>query len=149
MNRLYTVVTLVFVDTDNLCYNHGRYSAAALFDGEDRGDAKLMTEYDNKRFFLSINEDRYYPQFLVDKVQDIISALVTDMENGVAKSPEELQARFDMAYEAINSLKQEFEANGSELETVARDSLYTTVEDIIEYFHLPIDADHAARMVFF
>ena len=44
---------------------------------------------------------------------------------------------------AINDLQEEFYEHDSELETMARDSIATTIGDILEYFNIDIDLETA------
>ena len=45
----------------------------------------------------------------------------------------------------INELEEDFEENDSEIETVARDCIGTTVEYILRYFDIDIDIEEAIR----
>jgi methyl-accepting chemotaxis protein len=89
-------------------------------------------------------DDNYYPDFLVDKVKDAIQAAVVFIEEG-SRSSEEIQSAFDEMVLKINALQEEFEENNSCLETVARDSIGVTVENIIQYFAVDIDVEEAIR----
>lgn len=44
-----------------------------------------------------------------------------------------------------NELQEEFDENDSEIETVTRDSIGMTVENILKYFEIDIDAEEAIR----
>ena len=46
---------------------------------------------------------------------------------------------------AINDLQEEFDANDSEIETMARDSIGVTVEHILVWFDIDIDIEEALR----
>ena len=46
---------------------------------------------------------------------------------------------------AINELEELFEENDSEIETVARDCIGTTVAYILDWFAIPIDIEEAIR----
>ena len=50
----------------------------------------------------------------------------------------------EMVY-AINDLQEEFDENGSEIETAARDCIGENVGYILEWFDIPIDAEEAIR----
>lgn len=58
---------------------------------------------------------------------------------------EEIQEKLDEMTIAINELQNEFYQNNSEIETVARDSIGETVEEILQYFELDIDTEEAIR----
>ena len=46
---------------------------------------------------------------------------------------------------AINRLEEEFDAAGSELDTVARDCIATDVIYILEWFEIDLDVEDALR----
>ncbi len=51
--------------------------------------------------------------------------------------------KFDEMTLAINDLQEEFEENGSEIETEARESIGETVEYILSWFDIGIDVEDA------
>ena len=66
-------------------------------------------------------EDGYFPDFLVDKLRDLIENVITFLETG-EQDLQKIQEKFDEMTLAANDLEEEFEKNGSELETAARES---------------------------
>jgi len=88
-----------------------------------------------------VNDD-YYPKFLVDKVKDLILPVIERLENG-EKDEAVIQESLDTMTLAINDLQEEFYEHDSELETMARDSIATTIGDILEYFNIDIDLETA------
>jgi methyl-accepting chemotaxis protein len=86
--------------------------------------------------------DGYFPDFLVDKVKELMENVIGFLETGERDS-EEIQSKFDEMTLAINDLQEEFEENESELETVARESIAETVEYILEWFNIDIDVEDA------
>ncbi|RXZ81675.1 hypothetical protein EBB07_13540 [Paenibacillaceae bacterium] len=86
--------------------------------------------------------DGYFPDFLVDKVKEQIASLVSFLESGTYTN-DDIQAKLDEMTLAINDLQEEFEENESEIETVARDSIGTTVEEILQFFEIDIDIETA------
>lgn len=89
-------------------------------------------------------EDSYYPPFLVEKVKELILELVAFLEPE-EKTEEEIQKKCDEITQAINELQEEFDENDSEIETVARESIFATVKDIFEHFNISIDPEEAIR----
>lgn len=89
-------------------------------------------------------KDDYYPNFLVDKIKVLLEGGVHYLEQG-PHSLEEIQAKFDEITLAINDLEDEFYANSSELETVARDSIAETVIDILQAYNIELDVEDALR----
>lgn len=98
--------------------------------------------FDDGRYLTDMYNDNYYPRFLVDKVKALIAELVTFLEAGT-HTKEEIQAKFDVMTIGINDLQEEFWDNDSEIETVARESIGQTVEDILTHFSIDIDVEDA------
>ncbi len=96
------------------------------------------------KFLGDMYRDDYYPPRLVDKVRGAIKELVAFLESS-PHSPDEVQAELDRVTRVINDLQGEFEENESEIETVARDSIGTTVEEILKFFAVDIDIETAIR----
>ncbi len=103
----------------------------------------MMKKFDENYVLLEdmVNDD-YYPKFLVDKVKDLIIPVIHLLENG-EKDKAVIQGALDTMTFAINDLQEEFDEHDSELETVARDSIATTIGDILEYFDIDIDIETA------
>jgi len=102
-----------------------------------------MKKFDENYVLLEdmVNDD-YYPKFLVDKVKDLIIPVIDLLENG-EENKIVIQKALDTMTLAINDLQEEFDEHDSELETVARDSIATTIGDILEYFDIDIDIETA------
>ena len=96
----------------------------------------------NYMLLASMYRDEYYPDFLVDKVLEPVQNVIAFLETGETDL-EKIQEKFDEMTEAINDLQEEFEDNGSELETVARESIGETVEYILDWFGIDIDVEDA------
>lgn len=103
----------------------------------------MMKKFDENYVLLEdmVNDD-YYPKFLVDKVKDLIIPVIDLLENG-EENKTVIQKALDTMTLAINDLQEEFDEHDSELETVARDSIATTIGDILEYFDIDIDIETA------
>lgn len=93
-------------------------------------------------YLKDMYNDTYYPKHLVDKIKDEILKVVAFIEED-GHSNDEIQAKFDIMTDAINDLQEDFEDADSEIETVARDSIGTTVADILEHYKIDIDAEDA------
>ncbi len=89
-------------------------------------------------------EDGYFPGFLVDKVRNLVQEVIDFLESG-EKDLEEIQEKFDEMTLAVNDLQEEFEDNGSELETGARESIGETVDYILKWFNIDMDVEDAIR----
>ena len=89
-------------------------------------------------------QDKYYPDFLVDKVKDELQKIIDLLESGETGT-EAVQETLDEAVCGINDLQQEFDENDSEIETVARECIAADVAYILEWFDIPIDTEEAIR----
>jgi len=102
-----------------------------------------MKQFDkNYKLLEDMYSDGYFPEFLVDKVRDLIQNVIDFLETG-ERDLDKIQARFDEMTLAINDLEEEFEENDSEIETVARESIGETVQYILEWFDIDIDVEDA------
>ncbi len=88
--------------------------------------------------------DKYYPKLLVDKLRAALQETVHFIEEG-NHSTTEIQASLDQTILKTNELQAEFEEHDSELETVARESIAATVENILACFGIDIDIEEAIR----
>lgn len=95
-------------------------------------------------YLKKMYEDKFFPPFLVDKVRDTIKELVAFIEQG-GHSKDEVQDELDNMVAKINDLQEEFYSNNSEIETAARESIASTVEEILIYFDVYIDIEEALR----
>lgn len=89
-------------------------------------------------------QDDYYPTFLVNKVKDELQKVIDVLESGETDT-EAVQEALDAAVCGINDLQEEFDENGSEIETVARECIAADVAYILEWFDIPIDTEEAIR----
>ena len=104
-----------------------------------------MKKFDsNYKLLEEMYEDGYFPDFLVDKVKDLVQEVITFLETG-ERDLENIQRKFDKMTLAINDLEEEFEQNDSELETVAREAIAETIEYILNWFEIDIDIEDALR----
>ena len=104
-----------------------------------------MKKFDsNYKLLEEMYEDGYFPDFLVDKVKDLVQEVITFLETG-ERDLENIQRKFDEMTLAINDLEEEFEQNDSELETVAREAIAETIEYILNWFEIDIDIEDALR----
>lgn len=104
-----------------------------------------MKEFDqNYKLLEEMYQDKYYPNFMVDKVKGELQKVIYLLEKG-EKNTEIIQEKLDEAVCAINDLQEEFYENDSEIETVARDCIGVTVEYILKWFGIDIDTEEAIR----
>lgn len=102
-----------------------------------------MKKFDADYWLLKdMYRDGYFPDFLVDRVKALVQDVIGFLETG-ERDLEKIQSKFDEMTLAINDLQQEFEDNGSEIETAARDSIGETVAYILEWFDVDIDVEDA------
>lgn len=74
-------------------------------------------------WLIQMYEDGYFPNMLVDKVRTILLDVCEKIEQEQPKDLNQLYAITNQGVEKINNLASEFDENGSELETVARDCM--------------------------
>jgi predicted dinucleotide-utilizing enzyme len=102
-----------------------------------------MKKFDKDYKLLdAMYQDGYFPDFLVDKIKELVQNVIAVLETGERNS-EKIQSKFDEMTLAINDLQEEFEENDSEIETAARESIGETVEYILKWFDIDIDAEDA------
>lgn len=92
--------------------------------------------------------DDFYPKFLVDKLKSELEKIIAFLETG-ERNLGKIQNEFDRAFIEMNKLQDEFSKNNSELETVARESVWEAVEYIVRKFNLEIDFKEASRKMEF
>ncbi len=102
---------------------------------------KLPADFE---YLKDMYTDEYFPNFLVDKLKDIIKETVSFIEAGT-HSTEAIQESLDQMIFKINELQNEFEENDSEIETGARESIGLTIENILSYFEIDIEVEEAMR----
>ena len=104
-----------------------------------------MKQFDESYILLrAMVSDSYYPNFLVEKVEETMAPVIRMLEAGETDL-DVIQDKLDEMTLAINELEAEFEEHDSELETVARESIAETVEYILEWFQIDIDTETAIR----
>lgn len=104
-----------------------------------------MKKFDkNYSLIKDMVNDDYYPQFLVEKIKALIIPVIDLLENGET-NVNIIQEKLDEMTLAINDLQEDFDENGSEIETVARDSIAVTIGYIMEWFGIDIDTETALR----
>lgn len=104
-----------------------------------------MKKFDeNYQLLADMYQDGYFPDFLVDKVKELLQNVIAYLETG-EQDLEKIQKQFDEMTLAINDLQEEFEENDSEIETAARDSIGETVEYILKWFQIDLDVEDAIQ----
>ena len=102
-----------------------------------------MKKFDeNYELLAAMYRDGYFPNFLVDKIKELVQNVIGVLENG-ERSLAEIQNIFDEMTMAINDLQEEFEENDSEIETVARESIAETVEYILRWYNIDLTVEDA------
>lgn len=104
-----------------------------------------MRLFDKKYNLLhEMYQDKYYPNFMVDKVSRELQKAIDLLEIGEIDA-EIIQDKMDEITCAINDLQEEFNENDSEIETMARECIAEDVWYILEWFNIPIDVEEAIR----
>lgn len=95
-------------------------------------------------YLVDMYRDDYYLNFLVDKVKKFLQVA----EQTLASEPTNLSAiqqALDVAVIGINELAEEFYANQSEIETMAREDIAETVMTSLEHYNITLDIEEALR----
>lgn len=88
-------------------------------------------------YLRGMYHDGYFPTHLVDRVRDTIIELVSFLESG-EHATAEVQEDLDRVAQDINVLQAAFESEGSEIETVARNSIGVTIREILSFFEIDL-----------
>lgn len=97
-----------------------------------------MADYE---FLAVLYEDDFFPNHVLDKGKAILVGLCERLE---ADRPADLAALYVLTHAAtreFNALEPEFEAAGSEIETVAREEICGDISNIAEAYGFT-DAEH-------
>lgn len=97
----------------------------------------------NYNFLDEMYQDTYFPSKLVDKGKRILLALCSDIEAKNPKSNEGVYVLTHKATIAFNVLAMEFEQNGSEIETAAREAIATDISFILTAYGFKADLEEA------
>lgn len=97
----------------------------------------------NHRWLADMYDDGYFPDHLVDKVRDVMVAMAEQIEAAQPKTEAEVYAITHPATEAINDLEDDFFEAGSEIETVARDSIAVNFRAVLSAYGVPFDLEDA------
>ena len=94
-------------------------------------------ELANYSFLSGMYQDSYFPTYLVDKGKNILINLCLEIEKTNPKTLTELYKLTHNATRQFNALAYEFDANGSEIETVAREVIALDIEFIARSYNFP------------
>lgn len=86
------------------------------------------------QWLTDMYQDAYFPKFLVDKIKAILLDVCETIEKQQPTELEQLYKITNQGVEKINDLESEFDDNGSELETVARDCMGMDFEFIAKAY---------------
>jgi hypothetical protein len=92
-------------------------------------------------FLNDMVKDSYFPPHLVKKGQDILKRLCLKIEANKPASLDELYTLTHQATEEFNALGNNFEEEGSELETAARESIAADFEEIAKAYGFNADIE--------
>lgn len=96
------------------------------------------------KYVEDMYRDDYYPTVLVDRVKNLLEQVEAVLKTG--ETDEHLiQQAFDQAVMGINDLAEAFDEQGSEIETVARESIAETVFQMIDEYNIQTDIEELLR----
>ncbi|MFB9994835.1 DUF5713 family protein [Deinococcus oregonensis] len=93
------------------------------------------------RFLSDMENDSYYPPQLVVKGQLLLHDLCLQIEAQRPQTPEQLTELTHAATEQFNQLRDAFEEQGSELETVAREDIAQDIAFIAQAYGFQEDIE--------
>jgi len=105
-----------------------------------------QTELNNEKlkeyqFLKEMYEDPYFPNAIVDKGKAILVGLCSQIEK---QKPQDLKALYKLTHAAtdrFNELQEDFEENGSEIETAARECIGMDFEFIAVAYGFDADIE--------
>ncbi|WMX13422.1 MULTISPECIES: DUF5713 family protein [unclassified Aureispira] len=95
----------------------------------------------NYKFLSQMYLDSYFPKSPVDKVKNVLLEVCFEIESTPPKDLKELYAITHRATEKINDLQNDFYDNGSEIETVARETISLDFEFIAKSYGFEADLE--------
>ena len=87
-----------------------------------------------REFLADMARDKYYPPFLVAKGQRVLTELCERIEAETPADDAAVLALTHAATQRFNELEDEFGNNGSEIETVARETIAGDIFVILENY---------------
>lgn len=97
----------------------------------------------NYNFLAEMYQDTYFPNKLVDKGKRILLTLCSEIEAEKPKSNDDVYVLTHKATVAFNVLAMEFDENGSEIETAAREAIATDISFILATYGFKADLEEA------
>lgn len=86
-------------------------------------------------------QDGYFPDHLVDRVKEILITVCRKVEKERPQDNDDLYVITQAATEEINDLQEVFEDAGSEIETVARESIAVSFDKISRAYGYEADVE--------
>jgi len=94
-------------------------------------------------FLAEMYQDTYFPNNLVDKGKSILLNLCSEIEATKPKSNVDVYVLTHKATVAFNVLAMEFDENGSEIETAAREAIASDMSFILTAYGFKADLEEA------
>lgn len=101
----------------------------------------INAQLKNYQFLSEMQEDDYFPPALVEKGRQILVKLCEAIESQPPQTMKELYAITHAATDAFNLLADEFEENGSEIETAARENIGANFSYIAKAYCFDADVE--------
>ncbi|MGB0848256.1 MAG: DUF5713 family protein [Thiolinea sp.] len=95
----------------------------------------------NYSYLQEMYEDSYFPNSLVDKGKEILLGLCAEIEAAQPKTLDELYLLTHQATDKFNDLQEEFYAQGSEIETAARECIAVDFENLARIYGFDADIE--------
>lgn len=95
----------------------------------------------NYAFLADMYNIAYFPNFLVDKLKNILVGFCSKIETEAPKDLEALYKLSHVATDLINDLQDEFYEAGSDIETGAREAIAMDFEFIANTYNFDADTE--------
>lgn len=98
-------------------------------------------EIDGLCLLEDMYQDAYFPDVLVDRVKEILVSVCRQIETSLPADTTALYTITHAATEKINDLQDAFDEAGSEIETVARDSIAVSFGKVASAYGFEADLE--------
>lgn len=118
---------------------------SGVFNPEQLADAAQAAHFSDIQLLADMRSDAYYPPFLVNEIAALLQNFMLYLQSG-PHTYGEIQEQLDLLVEQINNMQQAFYDNGSDIETIARESIADTIYNILQKAQIQIEIEQAIRM---
>lgn len=100
-----------------------------------------MARFDKQYILLEqLYEDSFYPQYMLDKIKLMLLDFIFYIEENPTGITDVGNKIFELV-EEVKSMQDEFIAEESEFDALAKETLLRDIEYIIKWYHLPVNLE--------